>query len=373
MDFDRDVEFGVADRGNIATIVVLKPSRIVAMADDPARLVVGNTHLLYNPKRGEIKLQQLQRLLGTMHEMLKDLQGRTSAARRANLLSLEGSGDLEVEEQLRPSALICGDFNSTPDSAVYEWMRGALSGMALTALDRRLLSGQVDPTTMRNYYETQYTTDGHQGAGTSTGVFKHAYTAQADGWVDAVTADGLVYQHHLETGEVRQVPHTALELTEQIAKRPRHNGVEADQGDVEDLGQQQLQPEQDLHINFTDPNPLPDLRSCYAQPHPCAPGAPGEPAFTTFHSKSHSTVDYIWHDRTLTTEQVLEMQPKHVLERYHGLPSKTWSSDHMSLVADLSFAPYTDIASEATAASNGERAERASMQPSIEAVCMQLR
>lgn len=371
LDFDRDVEFGVADRGNIATIVVLKPSRAIAMANDPARLVVGNTHLLYNPKRGDIKLQQLQRLLGTMHEMLKDLQGKTSAAGRANLLSLEPSGKIEADEQLHPSALICGDFNSTPDSAVYEWMKGALSGMELTALDRRLLSGQVDPTTMKNYCETPYTTDGHQGAGTSTGVFKHASTADVEGWVDAVTADGgLVYQHHLETGEVRQVPHATSELTEQTAKRPRHNDDEADQGGVEDLGRQQLQLEQDLHVNFTDPNPLPGLRSCYAHPHPSAPGAPGEPAFTTFHSKSHSTVDYIWHDRTLATEKVLEMQPKHVLERYHGLPSKMWSSDHMSLVADLSFVPCTDMASEATGASN---CDRASILPSIEAVCMQLR
>ena len=50
---NRDVEYGVADRGNIATIVVLKPSRAVALADDPSRLVIGNTHLLYNPKRCE--------------------------------------------------------------------------------------------------------------------------------------------------------------------------------------------------------------------------------------------------------------------------------------------------------------------------------
>jgi hypothetical protein len=64
------------------------------------------------------------------------------------------------------------------------------------------------------------------------------------------------------------------------------------------------------------------------------------------------------------------MQPKHVLERYHGLPSKTWSSDHMSLVADLSFAPYADMASEGTRAGNGALA---STQPSIEAVCVQLR
>ena len=364
------------------------------MADDPARLVVGNTHLLYNPKRGEIKLQQLQRLLGTMHEILQTLQVGTSAA---SLLSAVANDHMEDDEQacksdpigtslqqLRPSALICGDFNSTPDSAVYEWMKGTLSGSHLAALDRRLLSGQVDPATMRNYYETQHTTDGHQGAGTSTGVFKHAatsprgesameggclVTAEQEGWVDAVTADGLVYQHTVETGEVRRVPRTASELTELSPKRPRHDD-EAEQKGVEDVGQQQVQPEWHGHVNFTDPNPLPGLRSCYAQPHPSAPGAPGEPAFTTFHCKSHSTVDYIWHDRALATEQVLEMQPKHVLERYHGLPSKTWSSDHMSLVADLSFAPYADMASEGTRAGNGALA---STQPSIEAVCVQLR
>jgi hypothetical protein len=291
-------------------------------------------------------------------------------------------------------------------SAVYEWMKGNISGALLEGLDTRLLSGQVDPNTMRNYYETPSTTQGHQGAGTSTGVFKHTAGAAAaaaveaaavagaeaggggemgeGGWVDAVTADGLAYQHHLTSGEVRAA--AAGGGGEQTAKRPRHDAAAA-AAPVAAAAETRA-------VSLGGANPLAGLRSCYAQPHPsAAPGAPGEPAFTTYHKGSHSTVDYIWHDGTLVTEQVLEMQTQQLLERYHGmyhhretkrpclfvgsvtflvektviiichdrlgthvrkfehiwqlcgvvlsagLPTKTWGSDHMSLVVDLSFAP----------------------------------
>ena len=97
------------------------------------------------------------------------------------------------------------------------------------------------------------------------------------------------------------------------------------------------------------------LRSCYAQSIslPLAPPQPladkmlkadvnwattGEPACTTFvPGGCRATVDYIFYGPGLATAAVCEMQPPATLEQYRGLPTQTWSSDHMSLVADLVF------------------------------------
>ena len=78
------------------------------------------------------------------------------------------------------------------------------------------------------------------------------------------------------------------------------------------------------------------LQSAYAQPTADVAG-PGEPAFTTFHHGCQGTVDYVWHGAGLAVGGVVEMQNKEKLKRFGGLPTKTWSSDHMSLVVDFYF------------------------------------
>ncbi|XP_019056274.1 PREDICTED: carbon catabolite repressor protein 4 homolog 5 isoform X2 [Tarenaya hassleriana] len=80
------------------------------------RLVVGNIHVLFNPKRGDIKLGQVRLLL-----------------EKANKLSQEW-GNTPV--------IICGDMNSTPKSAIYEFMASAKLDMQLH--DRRQISGQFE-------------------------------------------------------------------------------------------------------------------------------------------------------------------------------------------------------------------------------------
>lgn len=76
-------------------------------------MVVGNIHVLFNPKRGELKIAQARVLFETVHRLRRE----------------HGA-----------SALICGDFNSTADSAIYEFM--ASGRLNLTKYDRRKLSGQ---------------------------------------------------------------------------------------------------------------------------------------------------------------------------------------------------------------------------------------
>eukprot|EP00752_Nemacystus_decipiens_P007761 g6935.t1 len=115
-----------------------------------ARLVIANTHLVFNPKRGDVKTAQLM--------MLTDRVERLSNSSRAD------------------GVMICGDFNMTPDSALYHYMvRGSL---AVDGLNRFTVSGQCGP----NHSQRQETDNigtlsargpglKHQGSGCSLGSF----------------------------------------------------------------------------------------------------------------------------------------------------------------------------------------------------------
>lgn len=78
-------------------------------------LIVGNIHLLYNPKRGDIKLGQCRTFL-----------------EKAHMLSSSWP-DTPI--------VIGGDFNSTPSSAIYDFI--ATSELEVLHSDRSYLSGQI--------------------------------------------------------------------------------------------------------------------------------------------------------------------------------------------------------------------------------------
>lgn len=78
-----------------------------------------------------------------------------------------------------------------------------------------------------------------------------------------------------------------------------------------------------------------ELSSAYAQLP--TPQSTGEPKFTTFHSGTKSTVDYIWYSRqSLHCHGVAEMTPAGVLFKQRELPTVHHPSDHLSLVANFS-------------------------------------
>ncbi|XP_010471468.1 PREDICTED: carbon catabolite repressor protein 4 homolog 5 isoform X2 [Camelina sativa] len=63
----------------------------------------------------------------------------------------------------------------------------------------------------------------------------------------------------------------------------------------------------------------------------------GEPLATTYHSRFLGTVDYIWHTKELVPVRVLETLPTDVLTRTCGLPSEKWGSDHLAIACELGF------------------------------------
>ncbi|CAN0400311.1 unnamed protein product, partial [Laminaria digitata] len=98
-----------------------KASPVVAAA----RLVIANTHLLFNPKRGDIKMAQLMMLTGRV-------QRSTSITTHAACVSNSSSHRNSHTQTHTPyplsrsckadGVIICGDFNMTPDSACYHYM-----------------------------------------------------------------------------------------------------------------------------------------------------------------------------------------------------------------------------------------------------------
>lgn len=90
----------VLNRDNVALIVKLKAqSQSVAGSKT---LVVANTHLLFNPRRGDIKLAQLMMLFAEIDKCA----------------CLDSSGPVPIYQPV----VICGDFNSVPHSELYKFV-----------------------------------------------------------------------------------------------------------------------------------------------------------------------------------------------------------------------------------------------------------
>lgn len=71
----------------------------------PHTLVVANTHILANPEAPDVKIWQANTLTSVLTEYMEKAM--------MTFTRLDGPGRL-------PGLVVCGDFNSTPDSAVYQ-------------------------------------------------------------------------------------------------------------------------------------------------------------------------------------------------------------------------------------------------------------
>lgn len=73
----------------------------------PPDIVLGNIHVLFNMKRGDVKLGQVRTLMAAVHD--------AAVSRHAGLQQNRGEGD-----ETRPCvAFVTGDWNATPDSPLY--------------------------------------------------------------------------------------------------------------------------------------------------------------------------------------------------------------------------------------------------------------
>ncbi|OMO89584.1 Glycoside hydrolase, family 17 [Corchorus capsularis] len=111
---EESIEFNKHElRDNVAQICVLEVSTTPFYSAN--KVVVCNIHVLYNPKRGEIKLGQVRRLLERAHAVSKSWDDAL--------------------------VVLCGDFNCTPKSPLYNFI--SEQKLDLSGVDRDKVSGQA--------------------------------------------------------------------------------------------------------------------------------------------------------------------------------------------------------------------------------------
>uniref|UniRef100_A0A1J3FYY4 Carbon catabolite repressor protein 4-like protein 3 n=1 Tax=Noccaea caerulescens TaxID=107243 RepID=A0A1J3FYY4_NOCCA len=120
-------QFGMCD--NVAQLAVLEMQK-----SKSRKLLLGNIHVLYNPRRGDVKLGQIRSLCS-----------------KAHLLSKKW-GEIPI--------ILGGDFNSTPQSPLYNFL--ASSELNLMKHDKRELSGQ------RNCNPTKVLETGNKSSNNTT-------------------------------------------------------------------------------------------------------------------------------------------------------------------------------------------------------------
>ncbi|XP_026773415.3 protein angel homolog 2 isoform X2 [Pangasianodon hypophthalmus] len=122
----------ILDRDNVGLIVVLKP---VGASGSERNVCVVTTHLLYNPRRGDIKLAQLALLLAEISRVARQDDGTTCPI------------------------LLCGDFNSVPASPLYTFITdskleyagmpiGKVSGQEESPRGQRILTSPLWPSSL---------------------------------------------------------------------------------------------------------------------------------------------------------------------------------------------------------------------------------
>ncbi|XP_036437089.1 protein angel homolog 2 [Colossoma macropomum] len=128
------------DRDNVGLILLLQP---VGPSGSACRVCVANTHLLYNPRRGDIKLAQLAMLLAEINRVAQLADGRTCPV------------------------LLCGDFNSVPWSPLYSFIKesqleyvgmpiGKVSGQEESSRGQRILTAPIWPPSLGISQQCQY-------------------------------------------------------------------------------------------------------------------------------------------------------------------------------------------------------------------------
>ncbi|XP_078428045.1 DNAse I-like superfamily protein [Wolffia australiana] len=396
-------------RDNVAQICVFESTRsqrskfAEASTDglDPPgidRIVVCNIHVLFNPKRGDIKLGQVRTLLNQAHTVSK------------------AWNDAPV--------IICGDFNSIPMSPLYNFI--SEQKLNLSGLARSQVSGQYSHifypprtftqeavlksnTNNSNNEENAFseikintsvvdmpqqskittTEEREEAASQELTVIQiseersmsHLCIVSEDGDM-AVTvnssssswiSESVTFISDVEIKDLEVQPCNSGEDENLALSSSQSFELEnCDNSDAED-GEPNHSFLEELHGPADLREPVEELKSfSYSDPYAWTPmeiaaptgdaertiiehslkltsaytevedfagtkGTNREPMVTSYHRQFMGTVDYIWRSEGLQTIRVLDTIPPNVLRRTAGFPTRKWGSDHIALVCEFAF------------------------------------
>ncbi len=330
----KDLEFApMGFKDNVCQLTVLRSKEESSIA-----LLVANIHVLFNPKRGDIKLAQVRTMLESAHSLV--------AARPA--------GPCPV--------VVCGDFNSAAGSPIYEFvLRGELE---LGSIDRRRLSGQVEAAGRTGWpsIRSGFLNAMNRGAVSEAeamqaalGYIGSSSSSNTGGGVEEGREGGGGSgggSRNRDVDMTAAMPHSASSPA--ALDRRQSNGGNAN---VLTGSAKKFRPwaQDELEMaagaeNGIARHPL-HLESAYLN----VSGT--EPLYTTAHDRYVGTVDYIFYspqapsgveddndnneeDASAAALKPLRVfQPPPLRTMHTGLPSLMWPSDHLSLIADFAIQP----------------------------------
>ncbi|KAL5008141.1 hypothetical protein ScPMuIL_013722 [Solemya velum] len=120
----------VLDRDNVGLVLSLKPLKEKYSGE---RICVGNTHLLYNPRRGDVKLAQLMMLFAELDQC-----------------SYKSGTNSNINNYQYHPVILCGDLNSEPYSHLYRLI--AKGYLYYEGLCSHIISGQRGDRQRKPHY-----------------------------------------------------------------------------------------------------------------------------------------------------------------------------------------------------------------------------
>ena len=296
----------VLDRDNVGIVSLLQPIKNGAVVD--SFLCIANTHLLFNPRRGDVKLAQLMMLFAAIdHHAFKPY------------------GNGRPWEGTYHPTILCGDLNMKPFSGLYNFVR--YGSVVCDDVDVGKFSGQTCSQKQKN-----------------SRSLEASFLCKSAGLTDQCQFMDIVRQRdpggHSESFS---------ENPEGLSNRESANQLGPSAGSSIDA---QYNGES---ANQTDPSAGPS--SLYAQgsgtvihklgfqsvyDHISKPT--GGQEVTTYHNGDCSTVDYIFYSQTGRARHLeklrllsrLKLWTKKEIKLISGLPNKDFASDHTILIAKFS-------------------------------------
>lgn len=146
MKGEHDIFNRVMPRDDIAVIAFLE-NRITG-----SRMIVGNVHVFWNPAYTDVKLVQVAILMETITKLANQWATMPACTDKVMYRFTEKDGEepgesqetaqepgpsMEYSEGAQIPLLLCGDFNSTPDSGVYDLITQGTISNAHNDLDNR--------------------------------------------------------------------------------------------------------------------------------------------------------------------------------------------------------------------------------------------
>uniref|UniRef100_A0A8C1U879 Angel homolog 1 (Drosophila) n=1 Tax=Cyprinus carpio TaxID=7962 RepID=A0A8C1U879_CYPCA len=294
----RQSDCELLDRDNVGIVLLLQPTAGQNEAFSP--ICVANTHLLFNPRRGDVKLAQLAIVFAEIDIMIKKCRS----------------------EGRRCEVVLCGDFNAVPNSPLWNFITtGQLYYHGLPAW---MVSGQVD-LSYKVHHTRLFAPLWPSILGISEGCQYRSDTQTA------ASVDNRQYSSEFLC-QLRYCPAACVRPAD-LELIP---GVTDSTPDPEDMDTFSSRFGHTLHHALS-------LRSAYSPVQPDTQTS----VVSSLNSEGGAMLDYIFYSSRRTEESAAGLKllsrlcllSEADLWSLRGLPNETFPSDHLSLIVKLQLPP----------------------------------